>query len=107
MATCPTMAPATKVNDSTTILRVILSASRRASIASLACRSSRVRLQVFLEQIQDALVLIRPTRRLNEAVIFRRIYRQLPIFFPQLDQPLRQAHRILEMDIGIRHPVTD
>lgn len=63
--------------------------------------------QVFFEQLQNPLVFIRPRTDLFEGVILHRIDRHFPILLAQFDQALRQAHRVLKMDVDIHHAVTD
>ena len=44
-------------------------------------------------------------RRIIESVIFHRINRELPILFAELDQSLREADDVLEVDVLIYHSV--
>src|SRR5205814_10211871 len=64
-------------------------------------------LQRSLKQSKNPLVLIRPTRRLDETVIFDGEHRHAPVFLAQLDQLLREAHRVLEVHVRIDHAVAD
>src|ERR1700682_4339872 len=59
--------------------------------------------QVLLEQAEDPLVLVGPARRLDEAVVFHRIERHVPVRLAQLDEALREAHGVLEVHVGIDH----
>ena len=40
-------------------------------------------------------------------MIFNRIRREFPVFFPQFNQPLRQPHGILKMHVRIHRPMTN
>ena len=75
-------------------------------------RVPRLRVKAFLglhrvEQLQNPLVLVRPTGRLDESVVLDRIRRDLPIRFAQLDQPLREADAVLEVHVRVDHAVAD
>ena len=40
-------------------------------------------------------------------MILDRVRRDRPVLLAQLDQPLRQPHRVLEVDVGVDHAVAD
>ena len=60
-----------------------------------------------LEQGEDTLVFVGPTGRLGERVVLNGIDGELPVLFAQLDEPLDQAHGVVELNVGIHHAVTD
>src|ERR1051326_383238 len=64
-------------------------------------------LQRPFEQSEDPLVLIQPARRLDEAVIFLRVNRHVPVVLLQLDQFLHEADGVLEVHVRIDHAVAD
>src|SRR5262245_48328200 len=61
--------------------------------------------EVLFEQLENALVFVRPTFGTHEGVILDRIKRHRPVFLAQFDQLLRQPHRVLEEHVRIHHPV--
>ena len=63
--------------------------------------------KICFEQFQDTPVLVYPTRRLFEAMIFNRKYRKLPIVLLQFNEPLDETDGILEMNVLINHSVTN
>lgn len=63
--------------------------------------------QIGLKQLENPLVLIRPTRRLHKPMILNRVNRQFPIRFSKLDQSLHQPNSVLKVDVYVDHPVAD
>ncbi len=64
---------------------------RSVQLVSGSCAatiSNSMELEVFLEQIEDPLVLVGPARRFHKSVVLHWINRQLPILFAQFDQAL-------------------
>src|SRR5690606_1923882 len=60
-------------------------------------------LQVRLEQLEDALVLVEPCIGMHETVALERIAREFEVVLAQLDQALEQAHRILVQHVVVDH----
>ena len=63
--------------------------------------------QLLVEQLQNPPVFVRPARLFRESMVFDRIHGELPVLLSQLDQPLRQPHRILEVHVRVDHAVAD
>src|SRR5205823_9056649 len=72
-----------------------------------ARRGGRAGAQVVVEQFQNAPVLVGPTVGALEGVVFYGVGRDLPVLFPQFDQALDEAHRVLEVDVRVHHAVAD
>src|ERR1035438_4790575 len=68
---------------------------------------SSVAPQILLKKVKNALVLIRPTDRFHKTMVFYWINGKIPVLLAQLNQPLHQPHGVLEMDVGIHHPMAD
>src|SRR4051794_20660982 len=82
-----------------------------SSLTSSGCRRSlRLRLSAAdrrLEEIEDTGILIRPRIRPDEAVVLHWVGHQPPATLPELDESLRQADAILEVDVRIDHSMQD
>ena len=76
-----------------------LTADRRLPTARLFQRR--------LKQPENPLVLIRPARRLDEAVVFERVHGDFPVLLAELDQALGEAHGVLEVDVDVDDAVAD
>src|SRR5262249_61581360 len=63
--------------------------------------------QVVLEQLQNALVFVRPARFILEAVVLHREDSDRPVLLAELDQPLNQPDRVLEEHVRVHHAVAD
>src|SRR5690606_22085895 len=81
-------------------------ASGRAS-AGVLIDGRRGRVEGALEQLEDAPVLVEPGVGADVAVAFQRIGSQLPVVLAQLDQLLRQHHRVTVEDVVVDHAVGD
>ena len=62
---------------------------------------------MHLKQLEYPFTFIRPTTGFTESVPFEGVGRYLPVVLAQFDQPLRQTDHILEVYIGVDHPVAD
>src|SRR5580704_169494 len=114
-AKTPNARPATEARMGVTPVCILLSFNtlvNQVTLQTLTMRlvlssHSSVAFQILLKQVQNALVLVRPTDRLNKAMILNRINGKIPVFLAQLNQPLHQPDSILEMDVGIHHAMAD
>src|SRR5437879_7092545 len=63
--------------------------------------------QIRFKQLKDPLVFVCPARGLQETMVLDGIHRHGPVFLSQLDEPLHESNRVLEMNVGIDHAMTD
>src|SRR5687768_678046 len=83
------------------------SISRMSSLSSTTRTAWSAGADMRLEQLQDALVLVRPARLFFERVALHGIDGQLPVLLAQLDEALHEADAVLEVHVVVDHPVAD